>query len=373
MKFKVIVSGLFILLALCVLGTAMLGYANMRYTSQNAVLNYIRQNPADIAVACFDPAKPAAGFYHNAGEAYPLASTFKIVILLAYAEQVHAGVLDPAEQIPLTALEAYYLPDTDGDAHPEFLKSLGEARASLSLAEVVEGMMTYSSNAASDYLLARLAGFDWPGFYQRLGLEQTSLPHSYLGLYLYMTNHETGTYDLTSLGPEATLAEQVRLEGLFVNDLSWREAELRYAANFTNRAPLDVQKDVTANFGVHASATDLGRLMTAIYGADEILAPRVREIARQYLEWPMRLNPDNAKTFRVLAVKNGAWPAVLTSAWYADPLEAEPLVLVVFYRNMPDDFWNAWVASFSQQMLEVDVLTESDCSLLSQALEPASP
>ncbi|MDX9992106.1 MAG: serine hydrolase [Anaerolineales bacterium] len=373
MKFKLIVSGLFILLVVCLLGTAFLGYSNIRYTSQNAVVRYISQHPADVAVACFDPANPAAGFYHNADQPYPLASTFKIVLLSGYAEQVSAGALDPAEIVPFEALDRYYLPGTDGGAHPEFLKTLGEGRTNMTLAEVVGGMMTYSSNAAADYILSRLGGVDWDELYQRLGLQQTSQPHSYLGLYLYITNHESGAYDLTSLGPQATLAEQERLARLFVEDPAWREAELSYAANFTNQAGLDVQKDVTANFGVRSSANDLSRLMTAIYGPDSALSASTRSIMRQYLEWPMRLNPGNAKTFKTLAAKNGAWPAVLTSAWYAEPLDADPRVLVVLYRNMPGDFWDAWVASFSQQMLEVNVLTSANCALYADALAPTAP
>ena len=373
MKFRIFLIGLMIVLVICVLGMAMLGYSNIKYTSQNAVLKYISQHSQDVAVACFDPAKPQSGFYHNAEDAYPLASTFKIVLLIGYAEQVKAGTLNPDEIIPLKELEQYYLPGTDGGAHPEFLKTLGEGRTTISLAEVVDGMMTYSSNAAADYLESRLRNVDWNELYRRLELEQTSQPHSYLGLYLYITNHETGAYDLQSLGTEATLTEQLRLEHLFATDDNWRESELKYAANFTNQAPLDVQKDVTANFGVRASAKDLAKMMQAVFGDSETLSPEVQKIARQYLEWPMRLNPDNAKTFKTLAVKNGAWPAILTSAWYAEPLDAESRILVVLYRNMPDDFWDAWLASFSQQMLEVNVLTNANCDLFADALAPVTP
>jgi D-alanyl-D-alanine carboxypeptidase len=370
MKFKIILGGLFLLLVLCVLATALAVYANIRYTSQNAVLKYISANSDNVAVACFDPANSAAGFYHNADQPYPLASSFKMVLLLGYAEQVASGALDPAETLPITALDAFYLPGTDGGAHSEFLKSLEEGRGSLTLSEVVDGMMTYSSNAAADYILSRLADVDWGALYRRLGLATVNQPHSYLGLYLYMTNHETGTYDLIPIGPEATLAEQTRLKQLFVNDPNWREAEVRYASNVTNQAGLDVQKAVTAGYGVRGSANDLARLLTGVYGVDDVLSPRVREIARQHLEWPMRVNPGNANTFRALATKGGAWPAVLTSAWYAEPLDADQRVLVVLYRDMPDDFWNAWAASFSHQMLEVNVLTNANCDLYAEALAP---
>lgn len=373
MKFKIIIISLIVVLLLCVLATAMLGYSNIKYTSQNAVIRYISQHPQDVAVACFNPNDPDTGFYHNGAEAYPLASTFKIVLLLGYAEQVEAGALDPNESIPLGAFDAYYLPSTDGGAHPEFLKSLGENRTSMTLSEAVDGMIIYSSNAAADYLESRLKNMDWDELYRRLELQQTSKPHSYLGLYLYITNHETFTYDLEPLSPEDTIAEQTRLEQLFVTDESWRAEEIQYSNNLSKHAPLDVQQNVTSNFGVRASANDLSKIMLSIYGYNNSLSPTVQKIARQHLEWPMRLNPANTKTFKTLGVKSGAWPAVLTSAWYAEPLDNEPRVLVVLYRNMPIDYWNAWLAGLSQQMVEINALTNANCALFADALTPVAP
>ncbi len=373
MKFKVIIITLIAILVLCIFATVLIGYSNLKYTSQNAVLRYISQHPQNVAVACFNPNEPQRGFYHNNAETFPLASTFKVTILLGYAEQVAVGGLDPAEIIPVSALDAFYLPGTDGGAHPEFLKSLGDGRTSLTLDEVTDGMIIFSSNAATDYLLSRLKTVDWVELYGRLGLEKTSLPHSYLGLYLYMTNHETLLYDLESLGPEATLAEQTRLEQLFVKDEAWRAIETRYATNLSNQAPLDVQKNITAEFGVRASADDLAKMMLAAYGYSDALTPAAQTIARQHLEWPMQLNPQNATIFKALGVKSGAWPAVLTSAWYAEPLKYEPRVLVVLYRNLPDDYWNAWLAGMSQQTLEINVLNTANCALFANALTPIEP
>lgn len=352
-----------LILAIGLAMAAFLLTSYFRYTSASAVRAYLDQNPTETAIACFDPAHPESGLYRNAQAAFPLASTFKLVLLAAYAEETAAGRLDPRERIPVSELERFYLPGTDGGAHDEFLKTQAGA-TQLELDTVVDGLVSYSSNAAADYLLSRLAAVDFPALYMRLGLEQTDQPFSYLGLYLFIKNHETGPYAEEELTPAELLAEQARLANLFVNDPAWRAAEVSFISQPTNVAPLYLQKQVIALAGMRGSAHDLAHILLAAYGADSPLPAEARAILREKLEWPVRLHPENRATFQILAAKSGAWPGVLTSAWYAEPLIGEPRVLVVLYRNLPDDFWNTWVTTFSHQQLENQVLTTGDCSLL---------
>lgn len=340
-----------------------------RYTSESAVLNYLGSHSGDVAIACMDPAAPENGFYHNADEPYPLASTFKLLLLAAYADEVAAGRLDPQETIQVSDLAVYYLPNTDGGAHPQFLQSLGEGQTTLTLDQAVDGMIVYSSNAAADYVHARLGDYDFPALYRRLGLQQTDAPFSYLGLYLFMSNHDTGQYAQEDISREQAYAEQARLAELFTSNAEWRAAEVAFVGKMENFAPVDIQTEVVNAYGMRGSARDMARVMLAAYGYNAEIAPATQAILRQHLEWPMRLNPDNEKEFRVLATKGGAWPGILTSAWYAEPLQGKtPLTLSVLYRNMPDDFWSAWLVSFSQQVLEARVLAEADCSILSDAV-----
>lgn len=369
MKFRAITIFIIILTMVCIVAMVFMGISYYRYTSQGAVLRYLRDHKQDVAIACFDPTQPEAGFYHQAEDAYPLASTFKVVLLAAYAQEVAAGRLDPQEQVPLSALDAYYLPGTDAGAHPQFLQSLGEGQTTVTLAETIDGMMVYSSNAAADYIYSRVGNVSFADLYQRLGLTQTSQPFTYLGLYLFMTNHETGHYAEEDLTPEEIQAEKNRLETLYLTDPTWRSAEISYANLETSRPNVAIQRSVTDVLGMKGSARDMTRLMLAAYGYTDALSPEAQTVMRQHLEWPSRLNPENAKTFTALAAKSGSWPNVLTSVWYSQTKSGEKLALSVLYRNMPEDFWSSWVVSFSQQLLEVEVLTQGDCALLAEALQ----
>jgi len=355
-----------LVITLCGLVVAVLSISPALYTSSWAIRNYLRTHPDDVAVACLDPREPAEGVYHNADDEYPLASTFKIVLLAAYAQEVAAGRLEAGEIIPLEALETYYLPGTDGGAHPEFLKTLGEGRQTLTLDEVVDGMIVYSSNAATDYLQTRLKNVDYADLYGRLGLDQASQPISILGLYLAMNNHEQGPAKVGLYNLEAVLTAADKYEQAFINDPAWRQAELDYAANSNNFAPLNVQKWFLGMYGMSGSARDLAKVMQAAYGYNAALSPAAQAVMRQHLEWPLRVYPDNAKDFKVLATKSGAWPAILTSAWYAEPHNSEPRILVVLYANLRDDYWSTWLSSFSHQEFEVSLLKNADCSVFAE-------
>ena len=342
--------------------------SNARYSSDAAVRRYIVEHEADVAIECFDPSQPATAVTRNAETPFPLSSTFKLVLLAAYADQVASGALDPTEQIAPAELERYYLPGTDGDAHSQFIAAMGGGRDSFTLDEVVQGMVMYGSNASADYLAARLDPAAVDDLYRRLGLDQLESPFSYLGLYLFTTNHETGAYAEEEISLEDVRAEQLRLEQLYLTDAAWHAEEIAYLHNQANFAPLDIQKAVLGRYGMAGSARDLSRILLAAYGYIDGLPARAQQIVREQLEWPMRVDAANAEQFDVLATQSGAWPGILTSAWYGDPAgEGPPRILVVLYREMPDDYWNAWLVTFSHQELESKVLTTADCSVL---LEP---
>jgi D-alanyl-D-alanine carboxypeptidase len=367
LKTKPIIITFIIVFGLTVAAFLITSY--FRYTSEQAALSYIRNNTANVAIACLDPANPQTGVYHNGDEAYPLASTFKLVLLAAYADEVAAGRLDPQESLPISDLDQYYLPGTDGGAQPEFLKSIGAGQTTLTLAQIVDGAIRYGSNAATDALSARLKDVDFPRLYQRLGLENTSQPFSFLGLYLFIKNHETGMYAEEDLTEAEVRAEQTRLQDLFVNDPAWRKAETSFISKPTNAAPINVQKQVVSAYGMRGSARDLSRILLAAYGYNATLPSKAQTVMRQHLEWPARVNPENTKDFKILASASGAWPGVLTSAWYAQALEGNPQVLVVLYREMPDDFWNTWITTFTHQQLETLALVNGDCQLFAQAVK----
>ena len=94
----------------------------------------------------------------RADRVMPLASTVKIIIAIAYAEQAAAGAIDPDELIPLEELERFHVTNTDGGAHPAWLNAVSDqVRGNrITIREIARGMINFSSNANTEWLSERL-------------------------------------------------------------------------------------------------------------------------------------------------------------------------------------------------------------------------
>lgn len=88
---------------------------------------------------------------------FPLASTVKIIIAIEYAKQCDEGKIDPSKKVSLEQLDQYYIPNTDGEAHDTWIDySKGEGllrEGSTTLENVVKGMILFSSNANTEYMM----------------------------------------------------------------------------------------------------------------------------------------------------------------------------------------------------------------------------
>ena len=57
----------------------------------------------------------------NEDKLMPLASTVKIIVAIEFAKQAAHNVFSKNEKIALSELAKYYIPNTDGDAHPQWI------------------------------------------------------------------------------------------------------------------------------------------------------------------------------------------------------------------------------------------------------------
>ncbi len=134
------------------------------------ILTYLRASPDAFGLVAYSvnpdgtPVEETI-IAHNPDQPYTLASTFKIVVLAAYAREVSAGRIDPETPVPIAEWERFYLPDTDGGAHIAALNDLqithdngfaADTSATVTLDQIVGAMIAFSDNAATDVMLYRL-------------------------------------------------------------------------------------------------------------------------------------------------------------------------------------------------------------------------
>lgn len=103
----------------------------------------------------------------------PLASTVKIIVAIEFAQQAADHKIDPLEEVPLERLDTFNIPKTDGGAHKAWLNALNTDKQMkhVPLHEVAKGMIQFSSNANTDYLIDILGLDNINQVPERLGIE----------------------------------------------------------------------------------------------------------------------------------------------------------------------------------------------------------
>lgn len=262
----------------------------------------------------------------------PLASVVKIVIAAEFAEQAAAGEIDVGERISLNELERFYLPNRDGHAHPEWLKSLASnaKEHGVTWLEVANGMIKYSSNANTDFLI------------DRLGMDRINKRIAVLGL----RSHD----------PVYPLSASMLIYGSLRNNhgLSHRKAagvmesfnDEEYAGKAKDlmdnmnqapatvdrlnrhRIPPDAQRIWSAKLPA-ASAEDYARLLERIQNEREGLSDGASSILKGLLD--RDLPPESP--YKVIGGKGGSSISILNQAVYCEDREGNRYQTVVFIHD----------------------------------------
>ena len=311
-------------------------------------------------------------FSYNADAALPLASTIKIVVLAAYAQEVVEGNLDPRTPVSTSDWEAYYLPFTDGNAHPAALEALSVKMDELgfsvesqdvTLDDIANAMIMHSDNAATDYLMNLVGEEALQRVIDENNLEAQDLPFSFLGAYLATQNHTEPTLKIYS---KAELREAAaEHQALYLNDSSWREAELEWLQTLTTFGPYAQQVERSQSFA-KGSAADYAEIMAGVV-TETFISPEVSQIMRPILEWPMQV-PGNNEIYETFGAKGGTLAGILPNAFYLIPrsgdYEGEKRVVVLFLNDLSEKNFYDLNESFANQFAMLELATNS------QTLEP---
>lgn len=91
----------------------------------------------------------------NSNQKFPLASTLKIIIAFNFVKAITNDRFSITEKVELDDINKFYIENTDGGAHPNWKKSIGYPKE-VSLFEVAKGMMQFSCNTCTDFLIDKI-------------------------------------------------------------------------------------------------------------------------------------------------------------------------------------------------------------------------
>jgi beta-lactamase class A len=257
-------------------------------------------------------------------QSLPLASIFKLYVLLAVADAVNAGTLGWTDRLTITA-EAKAV----GSAGFDALKP----GATVSVRDAAQQMISASDNMATDLLIDRLG----PGAVERA---------------LVVAGH----HDPASMTPFPT-AHELFSVGWGEPDVraQWQKASPQGRARLleqTNHQPYEPDPYRThtpaSDFGVewYGSAADICKVHAALQTAAVGPAAPVRDI----LSATPGIDLDESK-WDYIGAKGGNLPGDLTFSWYAEDRTGQPWV-VSFQLNWPKYRSQAaagWLLSIAKQ------------------------
>lgn len=307
------------------------GYAVLR-DNPEYVMNHLKNNPQTTSLYVVQNGKEVISYQSDVVR--PLASTVKIIIATEYAMQIEQGRLNKKDLVSLDELNRHYFAGLDG-AHEAWLESMtneGEIKNNeVTLHDVAKGMIVYSSNANTDYIIDLLGVSTINERAKALGLTQHEGVYPIVSALLIPShiktdgmNEEQLVQALKELPMETyrSLAQELSKE-LMEGTLDFEGA--------TEELSMDVQK-VWSDRLIGATSNDYGKLMTTI--SSNQLPPTATEVLRDLLEWPMELNESNQDRFTHLGMKGGNTAFVLTQALYAETSEGDKTEIVLLTDDL---------------------------------------
>ena len=221
-------------------------------------------------------------------------------------------------------ISKYYLPNSDGDAHPKWLKDLEEKNTiknqSVKLREVVTGMIAFSSNANTEFLMDYLNLDSINNNINQLNIRHDKL--TYLVSYTYLIANSDTLY-IKSLSNEK-LQSKVDSIHILINqgkiklnnnyDLTEEESRL-----FNERMTKSTTRDY-ADLMKKLNRKEIGGI---------IFNNELDSIYSFLLK-----NEKNSSWLKRIGMKGGSTIEILTMSSYAQNTNGDKIELVYFLSNL---------------------------------------
>ena len=346
---KNIISSLFCVCLLTIPSTLL-------YSQNNAdsLLNFIKENKTRSSL--FLRKNDTIIAQLNEDRLMPLASTVKIIVAIEFAKQAAHNVFDKNEKVPLSEIDKYYIPNTDGGAHPRWInyeRNLGNIiNDSVRLIDVARGMIIFSSNANTEYLMDMLGFDNITNNLQLLGLKKhTPIYPLVSSLFLYQNprklNEDKIIRVIQKLSDEDYAKAAFLIHRELKNDSNYKkkfrpqDLTLKMQREWSDRLPSSTTKEYVQLCSI---------LNNRKYFDDNTYA-----VLAEVLETLMEV-PANKTWLLHAGMKGGSTIFVLTKALYATLKNGTKIEMAYFFNDLTGEEnvrLQKWMNDF-----EIKVLTD---------------
>ncbi len=301
----------------------------------NYVIDFIKNNPERSSIVFTRNDTTMADV--RSDMKFPLASTVKIIIAIEYAQQAANGTIDPEEEISVADIDRFYVLNTDGNAHPEWKAEMQEKNliqnGKVRLKYIAKGMIRYSSNANTEYLMDKLGFENINANLKNLDLPNHDKLYPFISA-LFLTSNSRKVEDkkffndLTNMPKEEYTKKCFEIHEKLKTDMN---ENMKAKFVFPNMALQHIWSD-----RLPASTTKEYVSIIQKINSHTYFDKKVHEHLDPIMEWPLEYNPQNAKSFEHLGQKGGSTAFILTQASYATLKNGKRIESAIFFNNLKE-------------------------------------
>ena len=290
----------------------------------------------------------------NENKLMPLASTFKILVACEFANQVAHEMINENSYVALSELDKYYIPNTDGDAQPKWLeyeKANNNIRNdSIRLIDVARGMIMFSSNANTEYLMALLGYDNIKDNILLFKLKQHTALFPIVGsLFLYQIPKKSSEEKV--IKALAKLSDKQYSYQSYDNHLQLQD-DSNFKATFRPQDLTPKMQKLWSDRLPASTTKDYVQIAQALNNR-ELLDEEAFFTISETLEYPME-NKAFRSVFKHYGAKGGSTPYVLTHVIYLTMLNKTKIELAIFLNELSPDEQKKladWLDPFEAQLI----------------------
>ena len=319
-------------LLLLLLSTSLISVCQSNLGGADSLLDFIKQNKNRSSLFLVKDNFLAGKL--NEDKLMPLAGTEKILVAVEFAKQAGNKIFNEDAYMPLSELEKYYIPNTDNDAHPTWLKyerQHGHIRNdSIKMIDVARGMIMFNSNANTEFLMDTL-GFD---------NVKSNLPIFGLSKHtaLYPVVSVLFMYQNPKASKESEIIKYIRKfnEEQYAKFAFFIHTQLKYDPNFKKKFR---PQDLTANMQrlindkLPLSTTKEYVQIVKILNDRKYFGDNVYGVLAEVLETVME-DPANQKWLFHAGMKDGSTVSSFTNALYAHSKDGTKIEMAYFFKDL---------------------------------------
>ncbi|MCA1066284.1 serine hydrolase [Rossellomorea sp. AcN35-11] len=273
----------------------------------------------------------------RADEMFPLASTVKIIVAIEYARQCEGNIIDPTQSVSLDELDSYYVPNTDGGAHDSWLAYSKERGLllgnSTNLENVVKGMILFSSNANTEYMMDLLGVDAINRLLDEWEIEKHESVYPIVSAMLIPTHLKLENPSYTEATIEATLKEMSREEYIqlshdILKALKSGQKQTYIDQLHTNEPLQKIWSDRLTRSTTAEYAAIMGKL-----NSKTSFPKHTQQGLDAVLEGLME-SPKNREWLQHAGQKGGSTTFLVTNAAYATDLDGNATEIAIFTNNL---------------------------------------